>query len=384
MEKELEKCLMCKKPLCEVCPAGTPICRVIGLVRDGKIDEAGEVLFDNNPLTAITGAVCPNHLFCKGGCVLGRKRVAVDFACIEAEVSRRYLQNANAANNVFARSTCDEAIPTHKNVLVVGSGPAGIALAYYLNKVGFNVTVCEREEKFGGMLRYGIPDFRLDKSLIDKVIERVKSVGVTFKANCPIDLKNLPSEFDIVVLAIGAGISRSLGIEGEELTVPALEYLKNPKRGENVIVIGAGNVAIDCTLTAAELGAESVNLCYRRDETAMKAYPEELEHARSKGVVFNYFMVPKKVTHDGVTFDKQGEEIFMPADKVIVAIGQGAVDLDMCGEYNFECTQNGLVKAEEFKTNKPNVYALGDAVTGTSTIVQVIGHAKQLAEMLSK
>jgi len=378
MKNELQKCLMCKNPLCAACPAGTEVRRVIGLVREGKTKEAGELLFDNNPLTAITGAVCPNHLFCKGACVLGRKGNAVDFGKIEREISEAYLEH------VFARSEATKQSQTdpQKKVLIVGSGPAGIALSYYLNKAGLDVTVLEKEEQFGGMLRYGIPNFRLDKSLIDKIIGRLEKMGIEFLANSPVDLKNLPSEYDISVLAIGAGISRSLGIDGEQLTVPALEYLKNPKQSDNVIVIGAGNVAIDCALTAAELGAKSVNLCYRKDEAAMKAYPEELEYARNKGVVFNYFMVPKKVTKEGVTFDKQGEEVFMPADTVIVAIGQGAVDLDLCGEYGIGCTQNGLIKTDKFKTNKENVFAIGDAVTGTSTIIQVVGQAKELANYL--
>ena len=170
---------------------------------------------------------------------------------------------------------------------------------------------------------------------------------------------------------------RKLDIDGNEVATYALDYLKNPKPAKNVVVIGAGNVAIDCALTAAELGAKTVNLCYRRDEAAMKAYPEELAHARSKGVVFNYFMVPKQITKEGVLFEN-GK--FMPADKVVVAIGQGAVDLDICTKIG--CTQNGLIQAEGFKTNVENVYALGDAVTGTSTIIQVVAQAKELAGLL--
>lgn len=373
MENELKKCLLCKNPFCTACPAGTNIRHVIELVRSGATKEAGKILFDNNPLSAITGAVCPNHLFCKGACVLGRKGNAVDFGKIEREISRDYLETG--VKRVRSK-------PLAKTVLIVGSGPAGIALSYYLNKAGFRVTVFEKEEKFGGMLRYGIPDFRLDKSLIDKIVKRLQKMGIKFQTKSSIDLKNLPDNFDMIVFAIGAGISRSLTIEGEELAVPALTYLKHPKQGSNVIVIGAGNVAIDCALTAAELGADSVNLCYRKDEAAMKAYPEELEYAKNLGVVFNYFMVPKKITKEGVVFDKQSEEVFISADKVIIAIGQGAVDLNLSKDYALECTQNGLIKADKFKTNKENIYALGDAVTGTSTIIQVVGQAKELAKII--
>jgi len=367
MENELKKCLMCKNPLCAKCPAKTDVRRVIELVRAGKIAEAGEVMFDNNPLSAITGSVCPNHLFCKGGCVKG-----IDFGVIEREVSGRYLEDPTP-------SPTAPPLPTKGNILIVGSGPAGLALSFHLAKAGYKVEVWEKEEKLGGMLRYGIPDFRLDKSLIDKVVGVIERHGVEFKTGKTVDLKNLPSGFDKIVLAIGAGVSRRLEIEGSELAVYALEFLKKPTRAKNVVVIGAGNVAIDCALTAVELGAKTVNLCYRKDEAAMKAYPEELAYARSKGVVFNYFMVPKKITKEGVLFEN-GE--FKPADKVVVAIGQGAVDLDDC--VNIGCTQNGLIQAEGFKTNVEGVYALGDAVTGTSTIIQVVAQAKELAELLIK
>jgi len=363
MENELKKCLMCKNPLCAKCPAKTDVRRVIELVRAGKMHEAGEILFDNNPLSAITGVACPNHLFCKGGCVKG-----LDFGKIEREVSRKYLDNA----------TVKQVDLNGKKVLVVGSGPAGLTLSYYLAKAGHQVEVWEKEGKLGGMLRYGIPDFRLDKSLIDKVVGVLEKFGVEFKTKTSVDLKNMPSGFDITVLAIGAGVSRRLDIEGAELAVYALDYLKSPTVAKNVVVIGAGNVAIDCVLTAAELGVKSVNLCYRKDEAAMKAYPEELSSARSKGVVFNFFYVPKKITKDGVLFEN-GE--FKPADKVVVAIGQGAVDLDICTKLG--CTPNGLIQADGFKTNVKDVYALGDAVTGTSTIIQVVAQAKELADIIS-
>jgi glutamate synthase (NADPH/NADH) small chain len=368
MENELEKCLLCVKPLCTACPAGTDIRRVIELVRAGKPFEAGMILFDNNPLTAITGSVCPNHLFCKGACVLSKKGVAPDFGVIEREVSRGYL---DSAERPFTSVQGDNG----KKVLIVGSGPAGIALAYYMRKAGYHVEVWEKEPKFGGMLRYGIPNFRLDKGLIDKTINVIAKMGVVFRADVKVDLNDLPSGFDMVVLCIGAGVSRKLNIEGEEYAVGALEYLKNPTTGDSVVVIGAGNVAIDCALTAIETGARSVNLCYRKDETAMKAYPEELAHARGKGVVFNYFHVPTEIDEARVWFDVGAQEEYpYPADKVIVAIGQGAVDLD--AGLDLEVTSQGLIMVDEgFKTNIPNVYAIGDAVTGTRTIIQAVAAA---------
>ena len=372
VEKELKKCLLCKNPLCHACPAETQIPKVISLARDGKTMEAGALLFDNNPLTAITGAVCPNHLYCHGACVLSKVNKAVNFGKIECEISRQYIENPKLK------------IPTAKNknakkFLIIGSGPSGLALSYYLRKDGHNVTVYEREQHFGGMLRYGIPDFRLDKTLIDKIVTALESIGIKFKNNTTADLNNLEqykSDFDAIVLAIGAGISKTLDIPGSSLATPALEYLKSPKQAQSVIVIGAGNVAIDCTLTAAHNHAKSVNLCYRRDEAAMKAYPDELALARSQGVRFNYFMVPKKITQTKtqkfrVEFERHDKKVTKTADLVVLAIGQIA-------------TPDGLVKATDFQTESPNIYALGDAVTGPGTIIKAVASAKQLFSQIIK
>lgn len=365
MENEIKKCLLCKNALCRTCPAGTKIPEVIALVRQGKKQEAGAILFDNNPLSAITGEVCPNHLYCHGTCVLNKRNNAVNFGRIEREISTKYLDNPCITPK-------SQPIETAKRIAIVGSGPAGIALSYYLQKEGNNVTVFEKQPKFGGMLRYGIPSFRLDKTLIDKIISLIESTGVNFVNNFAVNLDyldQLKSRFDIIVLAIGSGISKILDAEGVNHATYALDYLKNPTPAKNILVLGAGNVAIDCALTAAHLGAKSVNLCYRRDEAAMKAYPEELELARSKGIIFNYHMIPKKITAQGVTFDQNQNEVFMPADKVIIAIGQTA-------------TKNGLIEAKDFQTKHTNVYAIGDAITGTSTIIKAVASAQQLAKIL--
>jgi glutamate synthase (NADPH/NADH) small chain len=337
---------------------------VIELARAGKVDRAGAILFDNNPMSAITGAVCPNHLYCKGACVLGRKGKPVDFGKIEREISGKYLETAQI--HCAARNG--------RRVLIVGSGPAGLGLSYYLAKAGFSVTVFEKEAKPGGMMRYGIPDLRLDKSLIDKTVTIIENMGVKFKTNTKVDLNNLPEGFDIKVIATGAWVSRKLGIPGEQYAIPGLEFLKSntPSAHDchpfvskgSYIVIGGGNVAVDCALTAAASGATSVNVCYRKTESEMKAYPEEIALAKSKGVKFNFNTVPKEISKKSVLFT---DNTLIHADNIIVAIGQTA-------------TENGLIP----ENLGENVYAIGDAVTGPSTIIQAVAQAKELARILLK
>ena len=380
VEKELKKCLLCKTALCRTCPNKTPIPEVIALLRDGKTTEAGEMLFNNNPLSAITGEVCPNHLYCKGSCVLGRHGEPVNFCRIEREISQKYLDKKLASTIKPPNGG--------KRVLIVGSGPAGIALAYFLCVKGYSVTVYEKEKKFGGMIRYGIPNFRLDKILIDKIVEILTRYGVKFVNNVTADIHHIKQyrrDFDIVVLAIGAGISRRLEIEGNKYLTNALDYLKTPTKAKNVIVIGAGNVAMDCALTALKMGATSVNLCYRRDEAAMKAYPAELKHAKESGVVFNYFMVPQKIDkEDGVltvNFEHKGDTQLMRADLVITAIGQIALPPKTRLHHTLTpiVLPSGLVDTGALPTN---IYAIGDAVSGTQTIIEAIASAKKLAKKL--
>jgi dihydropyrimidine dehydrogenase (NAD+) subunit PreT len=205
-------------------------------------------------------------------------------------------------------------------------------------------------------------------------------MGIEIKTDSEIDLNVLKDEnneiiknHDAVIIAVGACVSKKLGIEGEDLPIVthAVEYLKNPNKAENVVVVGGGNVAIDCALTAAHLsdGNGTVTLCYRRTLEDMKAYPEELELAESMKVKFEFRMTPKQILGKGAMFTRDEEEVIMMADTVVIAIGQTA-------------TTEGLVKAENFETETPKVYALGDAVTGTNTIIKAVAQAKELAAKL--
>jgi len=414
VEKELKKCLLCKNARCLKCPANTQIPEIISLVKNNDFKRAGALLFNNNPLSAITGEVCPNHLYCRAGCVLGVKGSAVDFSHIEQKISREFLNLTHKEifkllNNIESPQTV-----TKKNIAIVGSGPAGLSGAYFLIKQGHSVTIYEQNDDFGGMLRYGIPNFRLDKIYINKIINVLKALGVEFKRNIKVDINDIESlknqnDYDVIILAIGANIGRTLDIYGNEHTITAVDYLKNPqqyhqrleskKEIKNVIVIGAGNVAIDCATTASTLMKQSkyfnedkhgfsitqpiINLCYRKDETAMKAYPHELELARKLNVAFHYFMIPKEVREINgsleVDFDCEGRVVTMNADLVITAIGQYAIENT---KNSLEITDWGSIQVINSKTNIDGVYAIGDAVTGTSTIIKAVASAKELVKSL--
>lgn len=386
MKEHLEKCLLCPRPSCTSCPAGTQIRDAIKLIRDGKHDEAGALLFENNPLSAITGAVCPNHLYCKSSCVLGRKNNAVDFGKIERVISAKYLDTLLNKPSITSAPS-----PSSKNVLIAGSGPAGLSLAFYLRRKGYNVTVFEREQEFGGMLRYGIPNFRLDKTLIDKLTAVLTKRGINLVNNKKVDLSNIEAyqaDFDIIVLAIGACVPKNLGLEGEDLphvwtAVSFLRFSQNPPMlgsFNSAVVIGGGNVAIDCALAASHANPDAaVKMCYRRAPEDLKCYPEELQLAKERGVELEFHMVPKCIKNDKVVFERDGKEISVPADLVVTAIGQQALG----GEQKTAVeTERGLIKTDEFKTNLENVYAIGDAVTGTQTIIKAVAAAKRLAELI--
>ena len=359
METELRKCLLCKNPFCKKgCPSETDIARVNSLLRGGGIIEAGRILFENNPFSAITGAICPNYRFCAKSCVLAKMGKGVNFSKIERQVSKQFLGNANGAD--FAPKVLNG-----KSVCIIGGGPAGLSAAFFLRRKGFEVSVYEREQKLGGCLRYGIPDVRLDKSLIDKIVKILEEMGVVF--NYPVTagaVPPLPEKGNYIVVAAGAGVSKKLGIEGEDdnnIVIGALEYLKNPADG-NVIIIGGGNVAVDCSI-ATQMAGGRATVCYRRGEADMRAGPHEISLARDLGAQFRFNMIPKRIAENGAVFTFDDGEIFCPADKVVIAVGQSA---------------------DNSRFTAPNTEFIGDAAAGsTTTVTEAVASAKKLAEKLA-
>ena len=274
--QEAENCMLCKKARCQKnCPINTPIPQVIQLYKNGEIEKAGEILFNNNPLSVICAIVCPHEKQCRGNCIRGIKKEPVHFHSIEQEISTEYLKNTQ-----FIKPESNGI-----KVAVIGSGPAGLTVAFELAKKGYDVTIFEKNEKIGGVLTYGIPDFRLSRELIDLLVSRLLDLGVKIKINSivgPVITLNKLFKDGYKSIFIGTGVwnPKRLDIKGETFghSHYAIDYLKSPKYyslGKKVVVIGAGNVAMDAARTAKRNGAEEVYVAYRRDFEDMTATKHE-------------------------------------------------------------------------------------------------------------
>ena len=394
---EANRCLKCAVPQCSAaCPVNTDVPSVIRLFQEGKIREAGEVLFNNNPLTAICSVVCPHENNCCGHCVLGKKGIPVDFYKIEEYISGFYIETFN--------KPCPE--KNHIRVAVIGAGPAGISMSIILAQKGYSVTLMEAQDKIGGVLRYGIPEFRLPKSRLDYYSDILYKLGVKFKPNTYIG-SNLTIDdmfidgYSAVFVAVGTAKPNRLGLLGETLghVHYAVDYLKSPEAyrlGKNVIVIGAGNVAMDAARMAVRyIGDGTVTVLNHRRECDMMATKAETEMAIIDGVKFRHLMSTLRIDDEGVlcakvepVTDDNGkikyEELIndrekIPADSVIIAIGQGPVRTLAEGA-RLATTLRGFLNVDENgRTNIPGVFAAGDVVSGPRTVVEAVAFTKKVA-----
>ena len=361
-----QTCLDCKKPKCQTgCPVSTPIAEMIRLFLNGKIKEAGEMVFNNNPLSIICSLVCPHEKHCEGHCVLNKKSIPVNVGGIENYISTYYMNYRE-----FEKPTLNG-----RNLAIIGSGPAGISLAMMMALKGFNVTMYEGNNQIGGVLRFGIPDFRLDNTILEKNIT----------------LDDLQRDgFDAIFIGTGVWAPKKLGIKGESLGNVhfAIDYLKTPKAydlGKKVIVVGAGNVAMDVARTAIRNGAREVQIMYRKGEESMPAERIEIEHAKIDGVKFNLFKSPLEFTEEGIKFeytnpDEQYGFGFEPADTILVAISQTARDLIVKNNTGLSLGENGLLQSDvNGVTTRRGVFASGDVVTGARTVVEAVAFSKRVA-----
>ncbi|MFA9372909.1 MAG: NAD(P)-dependent oxidoreductase [Poseidonibacter sp.] len=381
-----QTCLDCKKPKCEKgCPVSTPIAEMIRLFLSGNIKEAGEKVFNNNPLSIICSLVCPHEKHCEGHCVLNKKHVPVNVGGIENYISTYYMNYKEF----------EKPEQNGRNIAIIGSGPAGISLAMIMSIKGYKVTIFEAQDKIGGVLRFGIPDFRLDKTIIDTIEEKLLKVGVKIKKNSMIG-KNITiddlfrDDFDAVFIGTGVWRPKKLGIKGESLGNVhfAIDYLKTPKAydlGKKVIVVGAGNVAMDVARTAIRNGAREVQIMYRKDEEQMPAERIEKEHAKIDGVKFNLFKSPLEFTEDGIKYENtnpnEDKSIgFETADSILIAISQTARDLIVKNNAGLNLGDNGLLQSDEDgRTTRKGVFASGDVVTGARTVVEAVAFSKRVA-----
>ena len=382
-----QTCLDCKKPKCQkACPVGTPIAEMIRLFLSGDIKEAGEKVFDNNPLSIICSLVCPHEKHCEGHCILNKKHTPVNVGGIENYISTYYM-NYREFNKPEQNG---------RNIAIIGSGPAGISLAMMMAIKGYNITMYEGNDKIGGVLRYGIPDFRLDKTILDKIEINLKKLGVKIRPNIMIGrnitLCDLQRDgFDAIFIGTGVWKPKKLGIKGESLGNVhfAIDYLKTPHAynlGKKVIVVGAGNVAMDVARTVIRNGSNDVSIMYRKAEVDMPAEKIEIDHARIDGVKFNLFKSPLEFTEEGIkyiTTDDNIEEGFEQADSILVAISQTARDLIVKNNTGLSLGENGLLTSDENGiTTRKGVFASGDVVTGARTVVEAVAFSKRVAQSI--
>jgi glutamate synthase (NADPH/NADH) small chain len=400
--EEAQRCLQCKNPQCQKgCPAGTPIKEMIASMLGGDMLNAGERLFMNNPLSVICSLICPHEKFCEGHCILGRKQSPVQISSIENYISSYFLDQVRLTPTPS----------TGKMVAVIGSGPAGITVAFMLAQRGYGVTIFESSERIGGVLQYGIPEYRLPKSILRKIEEMLVSIGVKIRPNIRIGpvltIDDLFRDgYQSVFIGTGVWNPRPLRIPGESLghVHYAINYLKNPdvySLGRRVCVIGAGNVAMDVARTALRKGVREVYVLYRRGEADISATHYEYEYARIEGVRFEFFKSPTAIVPEGVRYVEtemrpceDGTETLycveertglFAADSVIIAASQSPANTLVSSTPNLQTNSSGLLlTGEDGQTSVPGIYASGDVVTGAKTVVEAVRFSKKAAEAMVK
>ena len=397
--KEANRCLKCKVPRCKKgCPISTDIPTIMNLFLEGKEQEAAKVLFANNPLSAICSVVCPHENNCHGNCVLGIKNTPISFYKIEQYISGKYISEFET----------EKPEKNGMKIAVIGAGPAGISMSIFMAQRGFQVTLMEAQDQIGGVLRYGIPAFRLPKDRVDAYRNVLKKLGVVIKPNCHIGSNLLIEDmfidgYDAVFLAVGTAKPNRLGLIGETLGHVhfAIDFLKAPAAydlGKTVAVIGAGNVAMDVARTAKrQNGVEKVILINNRREEDVTATKIEYAETLAEGVECMHLMSALRITEDGlVAVDVDAvpgenginyEENMLSrhtikADSVILAIGQGPASA-LSEKAQIATTLRGLfVVDENGMTNIPGVFAAGDVVSGPKTVVEAVAHTKRVAERM--
>ncbi|KXS40249.1 MAG: glutamate synthase (NADPH/NADH) small chain [Candidatus Frackibacter sp. T328-2] len=418
---EAERCLQCKnRPCVDGCPVEVPIPDFIDKILEEDFDDAVDIIKGKNALPAICGRVCPQEEQCEIECILGKKGEPVAIGALERFVADFDLDSdkEEEINSVEAKGV---------KVAIVGSGPSGLTAAADLAKLGYQVTLFEALAEPGGVLRYGIPEFRLPKSIVDEEIDYIKQLGVEVKTNVLIGstltIDELREEgYEAIFVGTGAGLPYFLNLPGENLNgvYSSNEFLtrsnlmkayKFPEyktpivTGKNVAVVGAGNVAMDSARTALRLGAEEVSIVYRRSRNEMPAREEEIENAEEEGIDFKLLRNPVKIIGDGDGWVKElecvkmelgepdssgrprpitieGSNFTIPVDTVVIAIGQGPNPLLSKKTPELETTEwdNIIVDEETYETSIEGVFAGGDVIGGAATVIAAMGDGRKAAD----
>ncbi len=393
---EAKRCLNCKKPRCrEGCPINTPIPQMIQMFLGGEMSDAAEMVFENNPLSVICSLVCDHEKQCEGHCVKGIKGEPVHISSIENYIS----------DTCFDKMKLEKKPWNGSRIGVVGAGPAGITIAILMACRGYRVTVFEIREKIGGILRYGIPEFRLPKSILDRYYVKMRELGIKFRPNFALggstgihDL--LKDGYDAVFIGTGTWRPYKLNIPGETFgnVHYGINYLNNPDvydLGERVVVIGAGNAAMDVARTAIRKGSQYVTVYSVTEVPA--ASPKEVEYAMIDGVQFEFLQTAIEIKDDGlmvcdVEWGEDGEMIrheetarFVPADSVIISISQGPQDRLVNRDKELKVDSRGLLKTDEKgETTMEGIFASGDVVTGAKTVVEAVKCSKMIADAMDE
>lgn len=393
---EAKRCLNCKKPRCqEGCPIHTPIPVMIQMLLQGQMPEAAEMVFANNPLSVICSLVCDHEKQCEGHCVKGIKGEPVHISSIENYIS----------DTCFDRMKLEQLPKNGKRIAVVGAGPAGITIAILMACRGYKVTIFEVKEKIGGIMRYGIPEFRLPKSILDRYYVKMKELGILFRPNFALggstgveDL--LRDGYHAVFIGTGTWRPYQLHIPGETFgnVHYGINYLNNPDvydLGDRVLVIGAGNAAMDVARTAIRKGSRHVTVYSITEVPA--ASPKEVEYAKLDGVEFEYLQTAIEIrdegaiicdvewTEDGKLVKKEETARLVPADSIIISISQGPQDRIVNRDKELQVDNRGLLKTDaNGETTMPGIFASGDVVTGAKTVVEAVKYSKMIADAMDE
>ncbi|MFZ0454522.1 MAG: NADPH-dependent glutamate synthase [Ignavibacteriaceae bacterium] len=424
---EAQRCIQCPKPTCvEGCPVGVKIGEFISLVSEGKFVEAAAKIKEDNMLPAICGRVCPQEEQCEVKCVVGKKNEPVAIGRLERFVADYEREKVGLRKPELKPKT-------GRKVAIIGSGPAGLSCAADLIQMGHDVTVFEALHELGGVLIYGIPEFRLPKEIVKVEINTLKELGVEFQTNAVIGFTDtldelLQNGYDSAFIAVGAGLPYFLNIEGENLNgvyssnefltrVNLMKAYRFPEfdtpvfncKDKNVAVFGGGNTAMDAVRTSKRLGANNAYIIYRRSEVEMPARKEEVHHAKQEGIEFKFLSNPLKFNGDkdgwlrSVELQKMelgepdasgrrrpvpipGSEYTLDIDMAVIAIGNGSNPIiqKTTPDLQFNKWGNIIVDEETMKTSKEGVFAGGDIVTGGATVILAMGAGRKAAQAIDE
>ena len=412
--KEASRCLNCKIPRCvEGCPINIKIPEFISAIKEQDIEKAYKIISESSSLSAICGRVCPQEKQCEGKCVRGIKGDSIAIGALERYVSDKALLDNMQSEFIKEKN--------NKKVAIIGSGPAGLACASELIKHGFSVVIYESLHKAGGVLTYGIPEFRLPKEIVNKQIDNLKKLGVKIKLNIPvgnaITINELKEEYDAIFIGTGAGIPKFMGIDGEDANevfsaneiLTRINLMKSYKDNSKTpikklgiaYVIGGGNVAMDAARSLKRLGIEP-HLMYRRSEEELPARKTEVRHAKEEGIIFDILKNPKRIIKDennnvtGIEYvdmelgepgedgrrkvkEIEGSNKRVKCGMVIMALGT-LQNHEALKESNIKLNEKGLIIVNNYETTESNIYAGGDAVTGAATVILAMEAGKKAAE----